>query len=237
MTAIRYAGDPDRTARRALVARALRPFVDGTAPGMASSQITEARVAATARDAAEVVLPLLGAPARSAHRVRGLIVPALVCGNTVVFKPANDTPLLGERFVELLVEAGVPAGVVNIVHGFGREVGDRLVRHPDVPEGKPAGPRANMSDAPAWTLESRDGDTVVGPAGTVGVLIRSDRRHALIVEDGRPVRAHSRCECDPARRRGRAEVAFERIAFGRRRRILDVRAGRVCPLCRAPVDG
>src|SRR5437773_8013050 len=61
------------------------------------------------------------------------IVPALVCGNTVVFKPANDTPLLGERFVELLVEAGVPAGVVNVVHGFGREVGDRIVRHPDVP--------------------------------------------------------------------------------------------------------
>src|SRR5438067_10593452 len=61
------------------------------------------------------------------------IAPALVCGNTVVFKPANDTPLLGERFVELLVEAGVPAGVVNIVHGFGREVGDRIVRHPDVP--------------------------------------------------------------------------------------------------------
>jgi aldehyde dehydrogenase (NAD+) len=58
------------------------------------------------------------------------IVPALVCGNTVVFKPANDTPALGERFVELLVEAGVPA---NVVHGFGREVGDRLVRHPDVP--------------------------------------------------------------------------------------------------------
>ncbi len=61
------------------------------------------------------------------------IVPALVCGNTVVFKPANDTPALGERFVELLAEAGVPAGVVNVVHGFGREVGDRIVRHPDVP--------------------------------------------------------------------------------------------------------
>jgi alpha-ketoglutaric semialdehyde dehydrogenase len=60
------------------------------------------------------------------------IVPALVCGNTVVFKPANDTPLLGERFVELLVEAGVPPGVVNVVHGFGREVGDRIVRHPGV---------------------------------------------------------------------------------------------------------
>jgi len=61
------------------------------------------------------------------------IAPALVCGNTVVFKPAADTPRLGERFVELLVEAGVPSGVVNIVHGRGGEVGDRIVRHPDVP--------------------------------------------------------------------------------------------------------
>jgi aldehyde dehydrogenase (NAD+) len=60
------------------------------------------------------------------------IVPALVCGNTVVFKPANDTPLLGERFVELLAEAGVPQGVVNVVHGFGADVGERIVRHPDV---------------------------------------------------------------------------------------------------------
>jgi alpha-ketoglutaric semialdehyde dehydrogenase len=61
------------------------------------------------------------------------ILPALVCGNTVVFKPATDTPLLGERFVELLHEAGLPAGVLNIVHGGGGAVGDRLVRHPDVP--------------------------------------------------------------------------------------------------------
>src|SRR5918912_1104397 len=61
------------------------------------------------------------------------IVPALVCGNTVVFKPATDTPLLGERFVELLDAAGLPKGVVNIVHGGGGAVGDRLVRHPGVP--------------------------------------------------------------------------------------------------------
>jgi acyl-CoA reductase-like NAD-dependent aldehyde dehydrogenase len=61
------------------------------------------------------------------------LAPALVCGNTVVFKPATDTPLLGERFVELLDEAGLPPGVVNIVHGGGGQVGDRLVRHPDVP--------------------------------------------------------------------------------------------------------
>ena len=61
------------------------------------------------------------------------IAPALVCGDTVVFKPATDTPALGQRFVELLDEAGVPKGVVNIVHGGGGAVGDRLVRHPDVP--------------------------------------------------------------------------------------------------------
>jgi len=60
------------------------------------------------------------------------ITPALVAGNTVVFKPATDTPALGQRFVELLADAGVPSGVVNIVHGGGGAVGDRLVRHPDV---------------------------------------------------------------------------------------------------------
>jgi alpha-ketoglutaric semialdehyde dehydrogenase len=61
------------------------------------------------------------------------ILPALVCGNTVVFKPATDTPTLGERFVELLIEAGVPGGVVNVVHGGGGEVGTAIVTHPDVP--------------------------------------------------------------------------------------------------------
>jgi aldehyde dehydrogenase (NAD+) len=61
------------------------------------------------------------------------LAPALVCGNTVVLKPAEDTPLLAARFVELLAEAGLPPGVVNLVHGFGEEAGDALVRHPDVP--------------------------------------------------------------------------------------------------------
>src|SRR5256885_130592 len=60
-------------------------------------------------------------------------LPAIVCGNTVVFKPATDTPALGERYVELFAEAGLPNGVLNIVHGGGSEVGQRLVEHPDVP--------------------------------------------------------------------------------------------------------
>jgi aldehyde dehydrogenase (NAD+) len=60
------------------------------------------------------------------------IFPALLCGNTVVFKPASDTPATATRLVEILLEAGVPPGVINIVHGGGSEVGNRLVEHPDV---------------------------------------------------------------------------------------------------------
>ncbi|MFN2451687.1 MAG: aldehyde dehydrogenase family protein [Candidatus Dormibacteria bacterium] len=60
------------------------------------------------------------------------IFPALLCGNAVVFKPAEDTPLCALRFVELLEEAGLPAGVVNIVFGYGEEAGSALVHHPDV---------------------------------------------------------------------------------------------------------
>ena len=57
------------------------------------------------------------------------IVPALVCGNTVVFKPASQTPLSAINFVKVLEEAGVPAGVVNLVTGDGDEVGTPLTTH------------------------------------------------------------------------------------------------------------
>jgi acyl-CoA reductase-like NAD-dependent aldehyde dehydrogenase len=60
------------------------------------------------------------------------LFPALVCGNTVVFKPAEDTPLMAHTFLEILLEAGLPKGVVNLVHGPGEEAGAPLVRHPDV---------------------------------------------------------------------------------------------------------
>ncbi|MFQ5583418.1 MAG: aldehyde dehydrogenase family protein, partial [Calditrichia bacterium] len=60
------------------------------------------------------------------------IFPALVCGNTVVFKPASDTPATATKLVEILIEAGVPKGVVNIVHGGGGTVGMGIVEHPGV---------------------------------------------------------------------------------------------------------
>lgn len=55
------------------------------------------------------------------------IIPALVCGNTVVFKPATLTPLSALNFVKILEEAGIPPGVVNLVTGGGGDVGDAMV--------------------------------------------------------------------------------------------------------------
>jgi aldehyde dehydrogenase (NAD+) len=60
------------------------------------------------------------------------LFPALVCGNTVVVKPAEDTPLAAVRLFEILEEAGVPPGVANLVTGYGPEAGEPLVAHPDV---------------------------------------------------------------------------------------------------------
>ncbi|MEO8726645.1 MAG: aldehyde dehydrogenase family protein [Acidobacteriaceae bacterium] len=60
------------------------------------------------------------------------LFPALVCGNTCVIKPAEDTPLSTFNLVQALVDAGLPKGVVNIVTGYGPEAGQPIAEHPDV---------------------------------------------------------------------------------------------------------
>jgi alpha-ketoglutaric semialdehyde dehydrogenase len=60
------------------------------------------------------------------------MMPALVTGNTVVFKPSSDTPHCATLLVELMIEAGFPPGTVNLVTGAGAEVGDAIVESPDV---------------------------------------------------------------------------------------------------------
>jgi succinate-semialdehyde dehydrogenase/glutarate-semialdehyde dehydrogenase len=60
------------------------------------------------------------------------IIPALVMGNAAIAKPATDTPLSGIRFVELLIEAGVPANAIQIVTGNGNEIGNQLAGDPRV---------------------------------------------------------------------------------------------------------
>src|SRR5580658_5288194 len=60
------------------------------------------------------------------------LLPAIVCGNTCVIKPAQDTPLSTFNLVSVLADAGVPRGVINVVTGSGPNVGGPLAEHPDV---------------------------------------------------------------------------------------------------------
>ncbi len=59
-------------------------------------------------------------------------MPALVCGNTIILKPAEDTPACATKLIEIFADAGFPPGVVNLIHGLGEEAGKALVEHPDV---------------------------------------------------------------------------------------------------------
>ena len=59
--------------------------------------------------------------------------PALVCGNAVILKPAEDVPHTSTILVEVLLEAGLPSDVIQLVHGFGEEIGAAMVAHPDIP--------------------------------------------------------------------------------------------------------
>lgn len=79
--------------------------------------------------------------------------PALVAGNTVVLKPASDTPYCAELLARVLAEAGVPPGVFNLVHGSGSEAGTALVRHPEV-------------RVVSFTGSSAVGREIAGAAGT-----------------------------------------------------------------------
>ena len=59
--------------------------------------------------------------------------PALVCGNSVIFKPAEDVPHTATVLVEILLEAGLPSEVIQLVHGRGEDVGKAIVEHPEIP--------------------------------------------------------------------------------------------------------
>jgi aldehyde dehydrogenase (NAD+) len=61
-----------------------------------------------------------------------VVLPSVLAGNTVVFKPSEETPICGHRLAELFAEAGFPSGVINVLHGTGEDCGDPLVKHQDV---------------------------------------------------------------------------------------------------------
>lgn len=60
------------------------------------------------------------------------IMPALISGNTVIFKPSRETPLVAQQFVKILEEAGLPPGTINLIQGSGESAGMEIVKHPDV---------------------------------------------------------------------------------------------------------
>lgn len=60
------------------------------------------------------------------------IATALACGNTVILKPAEDTPLASIRMIQLIEQAGIPKGVVNLVLGDGQNVGSPMGAHPEI---------------------------------------------------------------------------------------------------------
>jgi len=95
-----------------------------------------------------------------------------VCGNTVVFKPSSDTPVCATKFVGALAEAGLPKGVVNLVHGPGGEVGEYLVSHPEV-------------DAVSFTGSFDTGRRLEGICGAIHRIIAAEMggKNAIIVMD------------------------------------------------------
>lgn len=110
----------------------------------------------------------------------GSLGAALMAGNAVVLKPAADTPLVATRLVQVLQEAGLPPGVVNLLHGAGEEAGAPLVRHPDVAMVAFTGSRAvGREVAIACAAEQKRLALVMGGANALLVMEDADLDLAL----------------------------------------------------------
>jgi acyl-CoA reductase-like NAD-dependent aldehyde dehydrogenase len=109
------------------------------------------------------------------------IFTALICGNTVVFKPSSDTPLCAVRLAEILEEAGLPAGVLNLIMGDGAQVGEKLALHPGI-----AGVSFTGSCAVGEALERKAANLhrpiAVEMGGKNAILVMADADLELAVE-------------------------------------------------------
>jgi aldehyde dehydrogenase (NAD+) len=109
------------------------------------------------------------------------IFAALICGNTMVFKPSSDTPLCAVRLVEILEEAGLPAGVLNLVMGDGAQIGETLVLHPDVAGVSFTG-SCPVGEALERKVSSIHRPIAVEMGGKNAILIMADANLELAVE-------------------------------------------------------
>lgn len=107
----------------------------------------------------------------------GMVVAALVAGNGVVFKPAEQTPLVAARLVEGLLASGLPPGVLAFVPGLGEDVGAALVRHPDVSFVAFTGSRAVGLDIVASAAQAQPGQR-----GIKRVVAEMGGKNAIVVD-------------------------------------------------------
>jgi RHH-type proline utilization regulon transcriptional repressor/proline dehydrogenase/delta 1-pyrroline-5-carboxylate dehydrogenase len=107
----------------------------------------------------------------------GMVSAALVTGNTVVYKPASDTPITGSMVYRLFEEAGLPAGVLNYLPGSGGEIGDLLVTHPDVTMTAFTG-----SVEVGLRIIRLSAETPEGAAGVKRVVAEMGGKNAIIVD-------------------------------------------------------
>ena len=109
------------------------------------------------------------------------LLPALIGGNTVVFKPSSYTPVAATRLVELLVDSGVPAGVVNLVHGRGEDTGEYLATHPGVDGVSFTGSSA-VGEKLARMCSTLDKEISCEMGGKNPIIVMDDARIELAVE-------------------------------------------------------
>jgi RHH-type proline utilization regulon transcriptional repressor/proline dehydrogenase/delta 1-pyrroline-5-carboxylate dehydrogenase len=108
----------------------------------------------------------------------GMTVAALVAGNTVILKPAEQSPVIACRLVQILREAGVPPGALNFLPGLGEEVGQALVNHPDVALIAFTGSR----DV-GLLINRQAADTKPGKNHVKRVIAEMGGKNAIIVDD------------------------------------------------------
>ncbi len=98
------------------------------------------------------------------------LAPALICGNTIVFKPSSDTPLCAVELIKIIEKAGVPRGVVNLVTGSGNDVGAEIVENPKI-------------YGVSFTGSKETGENILKSAGVKKVGLELGGKNVIIVMD------------------------------------------------------
>ncbi|MBI5875177.1 MAG: aldehyde dehydrogenase family protein, partial [Deltaproteobacteria bacterium] len=109
------------------------------------------------------------------------IFPSLVCGNTVVFKPSSYTAVCASKLVEILVEAGIPNGVLNLIHGTGEETGEYLATHPGIDGVSFTGSTA-VGEKLARMCGALDKEVSCEMGGKNAIIVMDDAKLELAVE-------------------------------------------------------